>query len=90
MLVLPPAAPCCPPGSSGVAPVPLHGAPPPDEGRSGSPELGGEARPLARSRGRLPERSASVLADATAVDPQAVRDMQDQMREQDEVHLVSR
>ena len=44
----------------------------------------------ARSRGRLPERSASVLADPTAVDPQAVRDMQDQMREQDEVHLVSR
>ena len=38
----------------------------------------------------LPERSASILADATAVDPQAVRDMQDQMREQDEVNLVSR
>ena len=45
VLVLPPAAPCCPLGSSGVAPAPLHRAPP-DEGRSGTPGSGGEARPL--------------------------------------------
>ena len=42
------------------------------------------------SRCLLLELTASILADSTAVDPQAVRDMQDQMREQDEVHLVSR
>ena len=66
-----------------LAPAPLHGAPA-DHGRLGTPRRRGQ--PIGRpATARVLELAASHTRRFHAIDPQAVRDMQDQMREQDEV-----
>jgi len=66
-----------------LAPAPLHGARA-DHGRLGTPRRRGQ--PIGRpATARVLELAASHTRRFHAIDPQAVRDMQDQMREQDEV-----